>query len=320
MLLVQYCRQEDKVWLDSNKRNGVTVTTLWSTIWSDMDPYLCTSTQIQMQKKTSVTYRKGRQGDVAYQTVYSKMQKIGLFKGNKPRKKSIKADSDTNKMLAKEKPEGNERVRLRHDAAERKAAHLAEEGQRRRGAGEYWSCSFWGHPRPNDQHWNAPCKKAHSKRVRWQLCSCKTQPRFGYGVKCPYAPAWWIVERGNHQLLYKKLSCKPWQRVVIQRFQLQTFTLLQLIFVQTLFDEKNNDHNLCGKYNYNNVASWGSSEVVPVNDIFDLKCIFNIINEANIHWVLAMVFMEEKKICWYNSLGGIDCTKFNRILQYLKDE
>ena len=33
-----------------------------------------------------------------------------------------------------------------------------------------------------------------------------------------------------------------------------------------------------------------------------------------------MVFLEVKKICWYNSLGGTDRTKLNGILQYLKDE
>ena len=30
--------------------------------------------------------------------------------------------------------------------------------------------------------------------------------------------------------------------------------------------------------------------------------------------------MEEKKICWYNLLGGTDRIKLNGILQYLKDE
>ena len=96
-----------------------------------MEPYLCTSSQNQMQNKTSVTYRKSRRGDVAYQTIYNKIQKTVLFKGNKPCNKSIKANSDANKMLAKKKAEGNERMRLRREAVEREAARLAEEEQRR---------------------------------------------------------------------------------------------------------------------------------------------------------------------------------------------
>ena len=91
-------------------------------------------------------------------------------------------------------------------------------------------------------------------------------------------------------------------------------------FAQKLFDTKNKEPYLRGKYNYSNVANWGSSEAVPVKDIFDLKYTFIPINENNIHWVSAMVFMEEKKICWYNSLGGTGRTKLNGILQYLKDE
>ena len=94
-------------------------------------------------------------------------------------------------------------------------------------------------------------------------------------------------------------------------------------FAQKLFDEYNNNPNLRGVYNYSNVANWGSNDAVPLKegeDIFDLKYIFIPINESNIHWVSVMVFLEEKKICWYNSLGGTDRTKLNEILQYLKDE
>ena len=91
-------------------------------------------------------------------------------------------------------------------------------------------------------------------------------------------------------------------------------------FAQKLFVTENGDPHLRGKYNYSNVANWGKKGAVPAKDIFDLKYIFIPINENNMHWVSAMVFMEEKKICWYNSLGGTDSTKFYGILQYLKDE
>ncbi len=69
-------------------------------------------------------------------------------------------------------------------------------------------------------------------------------------------------------------------------------------FVQTMFNLKNNDLNLRGRYNYENVRRW--SKKVPGKDIFKLKYIFCPINLDNWHWTLAVIFMEEKKIQYYN--------------------
>ncbi len=65
-------------------------------------------------------------------------------------------------------------------------------------------------------------------------------------------------------------------------------------FVQTMFNLKNNDLNLRGGYNYENVRHW--SKKVPGKDIFKLKYIFCRINLNNWHWTLVVIFMEEKKI------------------------
>ena len=89
-------------------------------------------------------------------------------------------------------------------------------------------------------------------------------------------------------------------------------------FVQTMFDEKNRNRKLMGRYNYKNVKGW--SEKVPGKDIFNLKYIFCPINLNNKHWTVAVIFMEDKRIQYYDSMGGTDWAKLEGLLQYVKDE
>ena len=89
-------------------------------------------------------------------------------------------------------------------------------------------------------------------------------------------------------------------------------------FIFTMFDEENIDQRLRGKYNYQNVKRWGAK--VPGKDIFNLKYIFCPINIGNLHWTSAVIFMEEKRIQYYDSMGGTDRAKLEGLLQYLKDE
>jgi hypothetical protein len=89
-------------------------------------------------------------------------------------------------------------------------------------------------------------------------------------------------------------------------------------FVQTMFDETNNDPKLRGIYNYKKVESW--SKKVPGKDIFQLKYVFCPINLNNTHWTLAVIFMEEKRIQYYDSLGKTDWVKLEGLLDYVKDE
>jgi hypothetical protein len=89
-------------------------------------------------------------------------------------------------------------------------------------------------------------------------------------------------------------------------------------FVQSMFDEKNNDPKLRGRYNYKNVESW--SKMVPGKDIFQLKYVLCPINLDNKHWTLAVIFVEEKRIQYYDSMGGTDWAKLEGLLEYVKDE
>jgi hypothetical protein len=69
-------------------------------------------------------------------------------------------------------------------------------------------------------------------------------------------------------------------------------TLFQLIL------RANDVLNLRGRYNYENIRRW--SKKVPGKDIFKLKNMFPI-HLDNLHWMLAVIFMEEKIIQYYDS-------------------
>ena len=89
-------------------------------------------------------------------------------------------------------------------------------------------------------------------------------------------------------------------------------------FVQAMFDEKNTDRDLRGKYNYGNVKTW--SKKVPGRNIFNMKYIICPINIYGNHWVLAVIDIEGKCIQWNDSLGGTDWAKLNGLLAYVNDE
>ena len=89
-------------------------------------------------------------------------------------------------------------------------------------------------------------------------------------------------------------------------------------FIQKMFDTENDNENLRDKYNYDNVKRW--SKKVPGKDIFNLKYIFCPINIANAHWTLAVIFVEEKKIQYYDAMGCTDWATLEGLRQYLCDE
>ena len=81
---------------------------------------------------------------------------------------------------------------------------------------------------------------------------------------------------------------------------------------------KNNNPSKRGVYNYKNVKRW--SKKVPGKDVFNLKYIVCPINLDNLHWTSAVIFVEEKKIQYYDSMGGTIHAKLEGLLRYLKDE
>jgi hypothetical protein len=85
----EFAEAEDSdvnVWRGPRDWDGETVTTLWSTIWYRLDPYLRTETEIA--NGDEISYGKSRRGQISWRTCYNKMQLKGLFKGNKVRRKN----------------------------------------------------------------------------------------------------------------------------------------------------------------------------------------------------------------------------------------
>lgn len=73
-----------------------------------------------------------------------------------------------------------------------------------------------------------------------------------------------------------------------------------------------------GKYDYNEIKTWYKK--APEDSLFQLKYIFFPINKDNKHWILIVVFVEERTIQYYDSLGKTDKSMLSIILRYLKDE
>ncbi len=71
-------------------------------------------------------------------------------------------------------------------------------------------------------------------------------------------------------------------------------------FMRRLFDKKCLDQNLRGVYNFANVATW--SKKVPGENIFKMRYLLFPININDKHWTLAVVFMKDKCIQYYDSL------------------
>ena len=73
------------------------------------------------------------------------------------------------------------------------------------------------------------------------------------------------------------------------------------------------------RYNYDNIRRW-SRRQVPGEDIFALDKVFFAVNISRMHWACAAVFMQTKRIQFYDSMGGDGMCWLQGIFQYLQDE
>eukprot|EP00546_Thalassionema_frauenfeldii_P021885 CAMPEP_0178905878 /NCGR_PEP_ID=MMETSP0786-20121207/6520_1 /TAXON_ID=186022 /ORGANISM="Thalassionema frauenfeldii, Strain CCMP 1798" /LENGTH=448 /DNA_ID=CAMNT_0020577535 /DNA_START=249 /DNA_END=1595 /DNA_ORIENTATION=+ len=89
-------------------------------------------------------------------------------------------------------------------------------------------------------------------------------------------------------------------------------------FMTKLLNEGHADPNLNGTYEYRNVKRW--SKKVPGKDIFSLNKVIIPINQGGAHWVCAIIFVREKRIQMYDSLGGSGQAYLEYLFEYLKDE
>ena len=69
---------------------------------------------------------------------------------------------------------------------------------------------------------------------------------------------------------------------------------------------------------YANAKRW--SKKAPGKDMFALDKIFFPVNIDNMHWAASVIFMQEKCIRFYDSMGGKGAKYLEGLLRYLKDE
>lgn len=70
-----------------------------------------------------------------------------------------------------------------------------------------------------------------------------------------------------------------------------------------------------GTYNYNNVKRWSKKF-----NIFRKLKVFCPINLKNTHWTMLVMYLQEKRIEYYDSMGSRGTRYLNGALQYLQDE
>lgn len=89
----------------------------------------------------------------------------------------------------------------------------------------------------------------------------------------------------------------------------------KLFNVPATNDEKLSIHN---EIHYENVEKW--SRQVPGKDIFNLDKLFIPVNVNGSHWTLIVVFMQKKRIKYFDSMSGSGSLYCEGVLEYLKDE
>lgn len=275
---------------------------MWSAIWEDFDPYMRTETKRRVNNKTSQSYHKSRNGQVAYSTIYKKLGQAGLLKGNKVRKRR----KIGNPVIDKAAEERNKKLR---------AARLEEE----REAGErarLLAASMLRDLSPSEQASvnnaiNGVGLDSEEEIVRQGGDSVKRSSME------TLQPGQWLNDEVINYYLKNCLASRD-RKICSEQPGRKRSHFFNSFFFQTMFDEMNNDKSLRGKYNYENVKSW--SNKVPGSDIFNLKYIICPCNHDNMHWSVVVIFIEEKRIQWYDSMGGTDRVKLEGLMQYLKDE
>jgi sentrin-specific protease 1 len=89
-------------------------------------------------------------------------------------------------------------------------------------------------------------------------------------------------------------------------------------FFKSFFITRLLDEGVTNRYSYGNVKRW--SKNVPGKDIFGLDKVFIPVNMSNVHWTCVVIFVQERKIQFFDSMAGDGMYYMKALLQYLKDE
>ncbi|EJK55833.1 hypothetical protein THAOC_24386, partial [Thalassiosira oceanica] len=89
--------------------------------------------------------------------------------------------------------------------------------------------------------------------------------------------------------------------------------------MQQLFDEKNNDDKLANKYNYSNVERYADKNVkLGGPSALSADVIFCPYNYDQEHWGLGVIYVQQKRIDWYDSLlSNMDETRRQKVAKLM---
>ena len=293
------------VWVGPNEWDGETITKLWSAIWKDFDPYMRTETMRMKDNAKTATYHKSRNGQVACTTIHSKLSQAGKLKGNKPRKRQKTNNPVIDNIVEKRKMKVLAAKHEEEREAQERASQLAD----------ILLGSLTSHEK------KAVHGAIHGPGVTTDVLATQASDSVNRASMRTLQPTKWLNDEIINFYLKHCLAKRDEQLCAKQSGRKRSH-FFNSFFLQNLFDEKSNDVSKRGKYNYDNARRWSSN--VPGNDVFQLKYIVCPYNLDNYHWAAAVIFMEDKRIQWYDSKMGLtkstEKNKLNGLMQYLKDE
>jgi len=305
MRFVEQFGREKGVWVSSGW-DGEKITTLWSAICEDFDPYMRTETKRAKNDTNSPSYHKSRKGQIAYSTIYKKLSEAGMMKGNKTRKRQKtgvdKVDKAVEerrmKVLAakvEEEREANERAIKLADSMLRPLTtdeqRIANDAINGSGPGSEVVAS---HVDPDDSNGRDTVKRESMQTLK---------------------PKTWLNDEVINYYL-KVCLAKRDEALCNGEQGRKRCHFFNSFFLQSMFREEYTIRS--GEYDYSQVQRW--SKKAPGKSILNLKHIICPRNIGNYHWALGVISIEEKRIQWYDSKYGTDRKMLNGLLQYVKDE
>jgi Ulp1 family protease len=127
-------------------------------------------------------------------------------------------------------------------------------------------------------------------------------------------PGQWLNDEVIHYFLL--MLSKRDEEICERTPQSKRSHFFKSFFITKLLNEGNATCE--GQYEYRNVRRW--SKNVPGKDIFSLEKIFFPVNMGELHWICVVVFMTERRIQVYDSMGSSGRRYLRAIFQYLDDE
>ena len=322
---VESFAREKKVWVKFNEWNGETVTTLWSSIWGDLLPYLSTVTVNNQDPGSQASLHKTRASQISWRTCYNKMSHQGKLK--KTHHSAKRESAEECKALEEKKRKANfaqqEKARTERAKAEkeRQARKLSEKLR----------------------HEEEVRKKKEAMQRCKEIMRNLTQNEEDiarntiYGIGQPedilvtsgtdsvqrqsmnrLRPGTWLNDEGINFFL-KNCLAKRDAILCESDPSRKRSHFFNSFFIQKMMREKETRKFNRNRYKYRgNIDGWGAK--VPGGDVFNLKYIFAPWNRGNVHWCVAIIKMEEKRIEWHDSFGGNNRPILNALFQWLKDE